>query len=187
MYCFCIRVEESFICYILTSGVNINLCINYKIFCTSKKYFYWEITFENWHSIVCGILCRLRLGSLDEVIQFIIVQLRKSCFFSRLLSFWFEIFIKAQIEIWEIFVHFLISVSKVKEIDNRECIPESIQIRRETQKSLRHTTMFTYSHANTALGQSERAYYLSYFIKINLTLTSMKWLLYFFLNFDIFL
>ena len=65
---------------------------------------------------------------------------------------------------WEIFVHFLISVSKVKEIDSRECIPESIQIRRETQKSLRHTTMFTYSHANTPLGQSERAYYLSYFI-----------------------
>ena len=27
------------------------------------------------------------------------------------------------------------------------------------------TTMFTYSHANTTLGQSERAYYLSYFIK----------------------
>ena len=25
--------------------------------------------------------------------------------------------------------------------------------------------MFTYSHANTPLGQSERAYYLSYFIK----------------------
>ena len=25
-------------------------------------------------------------------------------------------------------------------------------------------TMFTYSHANTPLGQSERAYYLSYFI-----------------------
>ena len=24
--------------------------------------------------------------------------------------------------------------------------------------------MFTYSHANTSLGQSERAYYLSYFI-----------------------
>ena len=45
--------------------------------------------------------------------------------------------------------------------------PESIQIRRETQKSLRHTTMFTYSHANTPLGQSERANYLSYFIKVN--------------------
>ena len=31
--------------------------------------------------------------------------------------------------------------------------------------NLRHTTVFTYSHANTPLGQSERAYYLSYFIK----------------------
>ena len=30
--------------------------------------------------------------------------------------------------------------------------------------TLRHTTMFTYSHANTPLGQSERAHYLSYFI-----------------------
>ena len=28
------------------------------------------------------------------------------------------------------------------------------------------TTMFTYSHANTPLGQSERAYYLSYFINL---------------------
>ena len=27
------------------------------------------------------------------------------------------------------------------------------------------TTMFTYSHANTPLSQSERAYYISYFIK----------------------
>ena len=32
--------------------------------------------------------------------------------------------------------------------------------------TLRHTTMFTYSHANTPLGQSERTYYLSYFINI---------------------
>ena len=31
-------------------------------------------------------------------------------------------------------------------------------------KHLGATTMFTYSHANTPLGQSERAYYLSYFI-----------------------
>ena len=29
------------------------------------------------------------------------------------------------------------------------------------------TTVFTYSHANTPLGQSERAYYLSYFINNN--------------------
>ena len=32
-------------------------------------------------------------------------------------------------------------------------------------KQLDATTMFTYSHANTPLGQSEREYYLSYFIK----------------------
>ena len=31
-------------------------------------------------------------------------------------------------------------------------------------KQLDATTMFTYSHANTPLGQSERAYYLSNFI-----------------------
>ena len=35
-----------------------------------------------------------------------------------------------------------------------------------TRVSLRHATMFTYSHANTPLGQSERAYYFSYFIKL---------------------
>ena len=34
-------------------------------------------------------------------------------------------------------------------------------------KQLDATTMFTYSHANTPLGQSERAYYLSYFITSN--------------------
>ena len=28
-------------------------------------------------------------------------------------------------------------------------------------------TMFTYPHANTPLGQSERVYYLSYFVKSN--------------------
>ena len=32
-------------------------------------------------------------------------------------------------------------------------------------KHLDTTTMFTYSHANTPLSQSEHAYYLSYFIK----------------------
>ena len=35
---------------------------------------------------------------------------------------------------------------------------------REAAKYLDSTTMFTYSHANTPLRQSERAYYLSYFI-----------------------
>ena len=39
-------------------------------------------------------------------------------------------------------------------------------------KQLDATTMFTYSHANTALGQSERAYYLSYFINTNTTPSS---------------
>ena len=34
-------------------------------------------------------------------------------------------------------------------------------------KHLDVTTMFTYSHANTPLGQSERACYLSYFINID--------------------
>ena len=33
------------------------------------------------------------------------------------------------------------------------------------------TTMFTYSHANTPLSQSERAYYLSYFINGNAVFT----------------
>ena len=33
-------------------------------------------------------------------------------------------------------------------------------------KHLGVTTMFTYSHANTLLGQSERAYYLIYFINM---------------------
>ena len=31
--------------------------------------------------------------------------------------------------------------------------------------NLHHTSVFTYSHANTPLGQSERVYYLSYFIR----------------------
>ena len=34
------------------------------------------------------------------------------------------------------------------------------------------TTIFTYSHANTPLGQSEHAYYLSYFIKPGAKLVS---------------
>ena len=33
-------------------------------------------------------------------------------------------------------------------------------------KQLDATTMLTYSHANAPLGQSERVYYLSYFIKV---------------------
>ena len=35
-----------------------------------------------------------------------------------------------------------------------------------TRVSLGHTTLFTYSHANTPLGQSESTHYLSYFIII---------------------
>ena len=38
-------------------------------------------------------------------------------------------------------------------------------------KQLDATTIFTYSHANTPLGQSERAFYLSYFIKCPITLS----------------
>ena len=39
-------------------------------------------------------------------------------------------------------------------------------------KQIDVTTMFTYSHANTPLGQSEHAYYLSYFIKPGAKLVS---------------
>jgi len=35
-----------------------------------------------------------------------------------------------------------------------------------TRVSLRHTTVFAYSHATTPLGQSECVHYLSYFINI---------------------
>ena len=44
-------------------------------------------------------------------------------------------------------------------------VKRSISARKE---HLDVTTMFTYPHANTPLGQSERAYYLSYFINIKL-------------------
>ena len=37
--------------------------------------------------------------------------------------------------------------------------------------TLRHTTVFPYSHAKTPLSQSERAYYLSYFLKNYYALT----------------
>ena len=39
-----------------------------------------------------------------------------------------------------------------------------------TAKHLDVTSMFTYSHANTPFGQSERTYYLSYFTKESNTL-----------------
>ena len=51
------------------------------------------------------------------------------------------------------------------ELENFACV-----ISARKAKQLDATTMFTYSHANTALGQSERAYYLSYFIIKNITL-----------------
>ena len=46
-------------------------------------------------------------------------------------------------------------------------------------KHLDATTMFTYSHANTPLSQSERAYYLGYFINVNLNaiLMAIKYVL----------
>ena len=40
-------------------------------------------------------------------------------------------------------------------------------IRVRKAKHLNVTTMSTCSHANTPLGQSERAYYLSYFINVS--------------------
>ena len=59
-------------------------------------------------------------------------------------SFWFQISIKAQIEIWEIFFHFLISVSKIWQ-------PRMKVI----QFAVKRKNLY---------GQSERPYYLSYFI-----------------------
>ena len=50
----------------------------------------------------------------------------------------------------------------------RACV---ISVRKE--KHLNATTMFTYSYANTPLGQSERPYYLSYFIKVHVRLIDM--------------
>ena len=41
-------------------------------------------------------------------------------------------------------------------------------------KQLGVTTMFTYSHANTPLGQPECMYYLSYFIKKDMTWSQME-------------
>ena len=40
------------------------------------------------------------------------------------------------------------------------------------------TTLFTYSHTNTPLGQSEGAYYLSYFIIIGIVLITMLYILF---------
>ena len=43
-----------------------------------------------------------------------------------------------------------------------------------TRVSLRHTTVFTYSLATPPLGQSERAYYLSYFIIVDVIVIVTK-------------
>ena len=44
-------------------------------------------------------------------------------------------------------------------------------------KDLDATTLFTYSHTNTPLGQSVYAYYLSYFIIIGIVLITMLYIL----------
>ena len=53
----------------------------------------------------------------------------------------------------------LVEFSTQKRFKIRACV---ISVRKAKQLDV--TTMLTYSHANTPLGQSERAYYLSYFI-----------------------
>ena len=49
-------------------------------------------------------------------------------------------------------------------------------------KHLDATTMFTYSHANTPVGQSERVYYFSHFINVVITCAVVFGLLFFCLN-----
>ena len=50
---------------------------------------------------------------------------------------------------------------------SNSCLRSFVWLAREKQiKHLYPTTMFTYSHANTPLGQSERAYHFSYFINM---------------------
>ena len=48
-----------------------------------------------------------------------------------------------------------------------------------TAKHLDATTMFTYSHANTPIGQSECVYYLSYFLNVVITCAVVFGLLFF--------
>jgi len=48
-----------------------------------------------------------------------------------------------------------------------------------TAKHLDAITMFTYSHGNTPVGQSERVYYLSYFINVVITCAVVFGLLFF--------
>ena len=54
----------------------------------------------------------------------------------------------------------LVEFSTQKRFQIRACVVSA-----RKAKHLDVTTMFSYSHANTPLGQSERVYYLSYFIK----------------------
>ena len=54
----------------------------------------------------------------------------------------------------------LVEFSTQKRFQIGECVVSA-----RKAKHLDVTTMFTYSLANTPLGQSERAYYLNYFIK----------------------
>ena len=87
------------------------------------------------------------------------VLLLSFAFFPRV---WGKEMVNFQIKTWKIFLH----------LNSLIFVLESWTIRfemvlncaGETRKR-DVTTMFTYSHANTPLGQSERAYYLSYFIK----------------------
>ena len=103
MYYFCISVVESFICYILTSGVNINLCVKYKIFVFHRSIFTERLP--------------LKTDTTQFVAYFTDFAWALSTRSSSSSSF------KAQTEIMEIFVHFLISVSKVKEIGQPRMYP----------------------------------------------------------------
>ena len=104
MYCLvCISVVESFICYILTSGVNINLCVKYKIFVFHRSIFTERLP--------------LKTDTTQFVAYFADFAWALSTRSSSSSSF------KAQTEIMEIFVHFLISVSKVKEIGQPRMYP----------------------------------------------------------------
>ena len=92
----------------------------------------------------------LCLGSLHQIIQPIIVQLRKSCFFS-LLPFWFQILIKAQIEIWKIFVHFFNNLTA------ENVSLKVFKFRRETQKNFYVTQPCLHPLMQTRLSANQSA------------------------------
>ena len=57
-------------------------------------------------------------------------------------------------------------LSKIVECSTKKVFEiHACMISMRKAKHLDATTMFTYSHANMPLGQSEREYYLSYFMK----------------------